>query len=238
MSVALGHANRAPTSRPAVVSGTTPKPPQPAPNRVGRAHSKLLLHPPVDLPSSIALHWSSSRHAGWSPPWRSLATGTAAQFERRLAIRSTYGPRPRRRESLPVRAIVSVPSCGRFRSGAWIRAMVARWSRQARRESRHSSAWLSIAASKTANGGSAGSSRARRRRNRTFQAVGCTALLALKARRATRPLPPRRKPTARCRAAARAGRRGGRSPWWRPGARGRPARTCERSRARRGAPAA
>src|SRR4051794_9850091 len=35
----------------------------------------------------------------------------------------------------------------------------------------------------------------RRRRNRTFQAVGYTALLVLKTRRATRPLPPRRKPS-------------------------------------------
>src|SRR5436190_15253963 len=38
-------------------------------------------------------------------------------------------------------------------------------------------------------------SQTRRRRNRTFQAVGYTALLALKARRATRPLPPRGKPS-------------------------------------------
>jgi hypothetical protein len=41
--------------------------------------------------------------------------------------------------------------------------------------------------------GFAGSLLTRRRRNRTFQAVGCTALLALKARWATRPLPPRGK---------------------------------------------
>ena len=83
--------------------------------------------------------------------------------------------------------------------------------------------------------------RTRRRRNRTFQAVGCTAPLALKARWTTRPLPAlgkrspasfagghganllsvwaiRRGGRVSLGGVARAGRRDGPSPWSRPGA--------------------